>query len=113
MACRPAIAEQQDQFAGMLDRVAEVDGIEPEIAERTRRRRLAGFPVRIASELAKLFAVADARDRRRRRGFGCRRPGEGELGCENGQKPESHLEPQARLDFGGMQAGSHPALTSC
>jgi hypothetical protein len=51
MARRPAVAEQQDQFAGVLHRIAEVGGIEPEIGEGHSRRRPAGLPVGVAREL--------------------------------------------------------------
>jgi hypothetical protein len=52
-------AKQQDQFAAMLDRIAEIGRIKPEIAKCARRRRLAGLPIRVAGELANLFAAAD------------------------------------------------------
>ena len=35
MRRRPGIAEQEDELAVMLDRVAEIDGIETEIGEGT------------------------------------------------------------------------------
>jgi hypothetical protein len=56
----PRITEQEDQFAGVLDRIAEIDPIEAEIRERAGCGRLAGFPIDIAGELTDLLAPSDA-----------------------------------------------------
>ena len=61
----PGIAEQKDQLAVVLDRVAEIDGIQAEGGERAGGRRLASLPIHIAGELADFLARADANRRRR------------------------------------------------
>jgi len=54
----------------VLDRVAKIGGIEPEIGECPRRRRTAGFPVDISRELADILRGPDAGHRSRCAGFG-------------------------------------------
>jgi hypothetical protein len=74
----PRIAEQQNELAAELDRIAEIDGVKTKIRERSRRRRLSGFPVDIAGELTDLIACPDPLRRRRSAGF--RRTRQGQAG---------------------------------
>ena len=50
----PTVAEQQDQFAGMLDGIAEVSRIKPERGECLGGGGPAGFPIRRSGELTNL-----------------------------------------------------------
>jgi hypothetical protein len=109
MPWRPTVAEQKDQLARMLDRVAQVRCVEPEIGECPPRGGPAGFPVGISSELTDLFGASDARDRSRSAGFGricsgC--SGQDELHRKNRQISECHLDPHHRRgpQLAGMQA---------
>src|SRR5579863_8176174 len=56
MRWRPGVAEQKDQLAIVLDRIAKIDRIEAEVRHRARRRRPAGFPIDIAGKLADFLA---------------------------------------------------------
>jgi hypothetical protein len=116
MPRRPAIAEQQDQFACMFDRVAEVRGVEPEIGERPAGGGPAGLPIRVARELADFFGASDAGDRSRRAGFGGaypRQSDEADLRRENGRKSESHSGLKVCSDVAVTARGSASVATDC
>src|ERR1700730_5887944 len=95
MRRRPAIAEQQDQFARMLDRVAEVDGVEPKYGAVGAGSGPPRLPIRVAGELADFISGSDTGDRIGRAGLGgaCGiDPDQHKRHCESRRKSASHSD---------------------